>query len=64
MFKLIPSVVTGSWIIKQAVGNTPVLLGRKLTTRYFRWAFTLRVKLVRAIPGFQLLMQAMQKCTA
>ncbi|KAK9823769.1 hypothetical protein WJX72_005371 [[Myrmecia] bisecta] len=35
-FKLIPSVVKGSWVIKQSVGNTPVLLGRKLTTRYFR----------------------------
>ena len=36
MFKLIPSVVKGSWVIKQAVGNTPVLLGKKLTTKYFR----------------------------
>lgn len=36
MFKLIPSVVQGSWVIKQAVGNTPVLLGRKLVTKYFR----------------------------
>ena len=26
----------GSWIVKQAVGqNTPVLLGKKLTTKYF-----------------------------
>lgn len=38
MFKLIPSVVKGSWVIKQAVGNTPVLLGKKLTTKYFRSA--------------------------
>ena len=37
MFKLIPSVVKGSWVIKQAVGNTPVLLGKKLTTKYFRY---------------------------
>lgn len=37
MFKLIPSVVKGSWVIKQAVGNTPVLLGKKLTTRYYRF---------------------------
>ena len=37
-FKLIPSVVQGSWIIKQAVGNTPVLLGTKLDTKYFRCA--------------------------
>jgi hypothetical protein len=35
-FKLIPSVVKGSWVIKQSVGNTPVLLGKKLTTKYFR----------------------------
>ncbi len=25
-----------SWIVKQSVGTTPVLLGQKLTTRYFR----------------------------
>ena len=37
-FKLIPSVVHASWIIKQAVGTTPVLLGNKLATRYFRCA--------------------------
>lgn len=37
-FKLIPSVLQGSWIIKQAVGNTPVLLGTKLDTKYFRCA--------------------------
>eukprot|EP00891_Asterochloris_glomerata_P006240 jgi/Astpho2/6240/fgenesh1_pg.00088_%23_51_t len=35
-FKLIPSVVHGSWVIKQSVGNTPVMLGKKLTTKYFR----------------------------
>lgn len=29
-------VEKGSWIVKQAVGqNTPVLLGKKLTTKYF-----------------------------
>ena len=37
-FKIIPRVAEGSWVIKQSVGqNTPVLLGRKLTTKYFRW---------------------------
>ncbi|EFN56180.1 hypothetical protein CHLNCDRAFT_17328, partial [Chlorella variabilis] len=35
-FKLIPRIVRGSWIVKQSVGTTPVLLGQKLTTRYFR----------------------------
>ncbi|KAI7837930.1 hypothetical protein COHA_008236 [Chlorella ohadii] len=35
-FKLIPRIVKGSWIVKQSVGTTPVLLGQKLTTRYFR----------------------------
>ncbi|CAG9460131.1 unnamed protein product [Pedinophyceae sp. YPF-701] len=35
-FKLIPNVPQGSWIIKQAVGSTPVLLGRKVTTHYYR----------------------------
>ena len=37
MFKIIPRVKEGGWIVKQAVGqNTPVLLGKKLTTKYFR----------------------------
>jgi hypothetical protein len=36
MFKLIPSVEQGSWIIRQSVGNTPVLLGNKLKTEYHR----------------------------
>lgn len=35
-FKLIPKIVKGSWLVKQSVGETPVLLGRKLTTKYFR----------------------------
>ena len=35
-FKLIPRIVRGSWIVKQSVGTTPVLLGQKLVTRYFR----------------------------
>ena len=41
MLKLIPSVVKGSWIIKQSVGNTPVLLGSKVKTTYHRWAQSL-----------------------
>lgn len=36
IFKLIPSVVKGSWVIKQSVGHTPVLLGKKLVTEYHR----------------------------
>jgi len=36
IFKLIPRIEKGSWVVRQAVGqNTPVLLGRKLTTKYF-----------------------------
>jgi hypothetical protein len=36
-FKIIPRITEGGWVVKQAVGqNTPVLLGRKLTTKYFR----------------------------
>jgi len=27
MIKLIPGIAEGSWVIKQSVGNTPVLLG-------------------------------------
>ena len=32
----IPNIPKGSWIVRQSVGTTPVLLGQKLTTRYFR----------------------------
>lgn len=35
-FKLIPKVAQGSWVVRQSVGTTPVLLGQKLKTRYFR----------------------------
>ena len=35
-FKLIPRVTEGSWIVKQSVGTTPCLMGRKLHTRYHR----------------------------
>lgn len=35
-FKLIPRIAKGSWIIKQSVGSTPVILGRKLQCTYYR----------------------------
>jgi hypothetical protein len=35
-FKLIPSVVEGPYIIRFSVGNKPVLLGNKLTQRYWQ----------------------------
>eukprot|EP00191_Tetraselmis_sp_GSL018_P015923 CAMPEP_0177595280 /NCGR_PEP_ID=MMETSP0419_2-20121207/10266_1 /TAXON_ID=582737 /ORGANISM="Tetraselmis sp., Strain GSL018" /LENGTH=731 /DNA_ID=CAMNT_0019086717 /DNA_START=95 /DNA_END=2287 /DNA_ORIENTATION=- len=35
-FKLIPNVVEGSWVIKQSVGATPVLLGNKLRQVYHK----------------------------
>jgi hypothetical protein len=35
-FKLIPNIPKGSWLIRQSVGTTPVLLGQKLTTNYYR----------------------------
>eukprot|EP01134_Creolimax_fragrantissima_P004401 CFRG4401T1 len=34
-FKMIPKIVEGSWIIKQAVGSTPVIMGKKLRTAYY-----------------------------
>lgn len=34
--KLIPRISKGAWFVKQAVGTTPCLLGRKLTTHYHR----------------------------
>ena len=35
-FKVIPRIPEGSWVIKQAVGSTPVLMGNKLTTQFHR----------------------------
>lgn len=35
MFKLIPHVAKGSWILSQSVGTTPVIMGKKLNTNYF-----------------------------
>lgn len=37
-FKLIPRVTQGSWIVKQAVGTTPCLLGNKIDTQYYQCA--------------------------
>ena len=34
MFKLIPHIADGSWLIKQSVGTTPVIMGNKLRTTY------------------------------
>lgn len=34
IFKLIPHISKGSWLIKQSVGTTPVIIGRKLKTSY------------------------------
>jgi hypothetical protein len=34
MFKMIPRVAEGSWVIKQSVGTTPVIIGRKLGTSF------------------------------
>ena len=36
VFKVIPRIAEGSWMVRQAVGTTPALLGNKLTTKYFR----------------------------
>lgn len=36
--KLIPRISEGPWFVKQAVGTTPCLLGRKLAAYYHRWA--------------------------
>jgi hypothetical protein len=34
MLKLIPHIADGSWLIKQSVGTTPVLIGKALRTTY------------------------------
>lgn len=45
ILKLIPSIAKGSWIVRQSVGHTPVLLGKKLTTQYHRCAHVSRSRL-------------------
>jgi hypothetical protein len=34
LLKLIPHINSGSWMIKQSVGTTPVILGKALKTSY------------------------------
>ncbi|KXZ52675.1 hypothetical protein GPECTOR_9g721 [Gonium pectorale] len=34
MLKLVPHIASGSWMIKQSVGTTPVILGKALKTTY------------------------------
>ena len=36
IFKMIPKISEGSWLTKKAVGETPVIIGRKLETVYHR----------------------------
>ena len=36
LFKLIPSIVEGSWIVQKAVGSTPAILGKKIRIAYHR----------------------------
>ena len=34
--KLIPRVVEGNWTLQEGVGNTPAILGTKVSQRYYR----------------------------
>ncbi|GFR49260.1 hypothetical protein Agub_g11278, partial [Astrephomene gubernaculifera] len=34
MLKMVPHIASGSWMIKQSVGSTPVILGKALKTSY------------------------------
>jgi hypothetical protein len=34
ILKMIPHIEVGSWLIKQTVGTTPFIVGRKLETTY------------------------------
>ncbi|EQC26145.1 hypothetical protein SDRG_15997, partial [Saprolegnia diclina VS20] len=36
--KLIPRVIEGNWAVREGVGNTPTILGNKVTQRYSRGA--------------------------
>lgn len=35
-FKLIPRITQGPWLVRSSVGTTPVLLGQKLRTNYYK----------------------------
>uniref|UniRef100_A0A7S2SHE6 START domain-containing protein n=1 Tax=Mucochytrium quahogii TaxID=96639 RepID=A0A7S2SHE6_9STRA len=35
-FKIIPSVVEGSYFVKKGIGSTPALLAKKIVTKYFK----------------------------
>ena len=43
IFKMIPKISEGSWLTKKAVGETPVIIGRKLETVYHRCGVNVRV---------------------
>ena len=34
--QVIPNIFEGAWVVSSAVGNTPALLGNKLTQSYFK----------------------------
>lgn len=38
-----PQIMDGSWVIRQAVGSTPFIIGKKLATSYFRTAKYLEI---------------------
>jgi len=35
-FKMIPRIVSGNWFVQKTVGQTPAIIGRKLTQTYFQ----------------------------
>lgn len=34
-FKIIPQVVEGAYFVQRAIGNTPAILGKKISTEYY-----------------------------
>lgn len=51
-FKLIPSVVEGPFLIRMSVGNKPVLLGTKLTQRYWSGPGYLEARMFACVRGW------------
>ena len=69
-FKVIPRIPEGSWVVKQAVGSTPVLLGNKLTTQFHRYSAYLGLGLAPTegsafVPGrLHALLVSVNQCAA
>lgn len=62
--KMIPHIAQGSWVVKQSVGTVPVIVGRKLATKYFRTSRYLEMDVdISANPTANFITGKVRTCT-